>query len=251
MRIIAILVLTFFFINLQAQDKLERLNKMFEEKDTSSLLEFINEWARESDSLANSYYIENDTLRTVYELFNKMYCPTKWRKLGRSEFGKSIYKKTKYIIVQSQFEFWLCHDYDEEYGLNDSCDYYEIPNFYPDVKIKNKTTLFLTPDYDSVLNKFLGTEQYDVGHFGLTSVARAKGISEEKMDFLNIYLNIVHGHWGGWIIGSAPYIGDIEFDKEFKTADATFGILYEGGETKFKKFMGLWLKIKSKMTWIT
>lgn len=244
-------ILLFACIFSKAQSKLDRLNSIYEQNDTISLISFLNEWANESRQLAKTNKISNDTLKSVDEIFKIMYCPTKWRKIGRSEFGKSIYRKTKFIIVQSKIEYKICHAYDKEFKLNDSCDQYIKYNYYPDIKIKGKTILYLTPEYDSLLKNFLGSEQFNVGEGGIMNPARAKGESEKRLRFLNSNLKIVHGHWQGWKIESHPFISEIEFDMTYKKSIVYFSILYEGGETKFRRLFWKWRKVKSKMKWIT
>ncbi len=244
-------LLLFMCSSSNAQNKLDRLNNIYNKNDTISLLDFLNEWANESRQLVQTNKISNDTLKSVDEIFKKMYCPTKWRKIGRSEFGKSVYRKTKFIIVQTHIKYSICHSIANEFNSNDSCDHYTINNYYPDIKIKNKTILYLTPEYDSLLNKFLGSEQYNVGERGIMNPAKAKGKSEAKLNFLNSYLKIIHGHWQGWEIESHPYISEIAFDMTHKKSTASFTILYEGGVTKFRRILWKWRKVKSKMTWIT
>lgn len=234
-----------------AQIKLDSLNSIYLKNDSVQLLNFLNEWAKESQQLSKSFNVSNDTLKSVDEIFKKMYCPTKWRKIGHSEFGKSFYRNSKYIIVQTQINYSICHAYDYDFKMNDSCDHYKITNYYPNIKIKNKTILYLTPEYDSLINKFLGTEQIEVGVGGIMNTAKPTGESAKKSNFLNTYLTIIHGHWEGWEIISHPYISEIEFHKTYKKSNVNFTLIYEGGETKFKRIFGKWRKINSKMTWIT
>lgn len=233
-----------------SQNSLDTLNAIYSRNDTIALLHFIDNWAKESDSLRNTVRTTNDTIKDVYSVYKEFYCPTKWRKIGKSEWKKSFYKKTKHIIVQTEIKYSICFSYNKIYDACDSCAEYSLLNFYPKISLKNKTTLYLTPAYDTLINKFLGNEQYDVGAKSIMNPAYAKGESAKRQEFLNKYLQIIHGHWNGWIINSDPY-ASIVFNKTFNNCDINFVLIYEGGVAKFHKHHKKWRKVNSKLTWIT
>ena len=60
--------------------------------------------------------------------------------------------------------------------------------------------------------------------------ARSKGESEKRKMFLENYIKIFHGHWGGyWQLHSYPEAESITFDKNMEYARVDFRLVYEGG----------------------
>ena len=125
-----------------------------------------------------------------------------------------------------------------------------ILNFRPQITC-NKTPLYLTKKYDEILNAFLGNSHYKLGTGGIMNPARSNGESEKRKVFLENYIKIWHGHWGGyWQLNSYPTCSSITFDKNFEYAKIEFVMVYEGGEAIMKNENGVWRLISSKRTWI-
>lgn len=120
--LLIILIEIFSLKQIKAQNKLERLNNMFIQKDTIALLNFINDWAKESQQLARNNLIFNDTLKSIDKMFKKVYFPTNWRKIIHIESGYTFYDNIQFVIVQTKISYSNCRSYDKKYKLNDSCD---------------------------------------------------------------------------------------------------------------------------------
>ena len=126
-----------------------------------------------------------------------------------------------------------------------------IMNFRPSIHCNGKIPLFLTETYEEMINAFLGNKFLPLGAGGIMNPARAKGQSEKRKLFLENYVKIFHGHWGGyWQLYSYPQVYSIIFDNNMEYARIDFRLVYQGGEAFLKNENGVWTLISSKLTWI-
>lgn len=126
-----------------------------------------------------------------------------------------------------------------------------IVNFRPIINCYGKLPLYLSPKYSDILNAFLGDKHLPLGAGGIMNPARSIGQSEKRKKFLERYIKIWYGHWGGyWQLYSYPTAYSVTFDKEMKYAKVDFRMVYEGGEALLKKDNGKWILISAKRTWI-
>jgi len=127
----------------------------------------------------------------------------------------------------------------------------QIKNFRPRISVQNKKTLYLIPKYDILLNAFLGNTHLPLGSGGIMNPARTKGESAKRQKFLEHFIKIWYGHWGGyWQLYSYPTATSIVFDKDMRYAQVNFRFVYEGGEAILKNNKGKWELLSSKRTWI-
>ena len=83
------------------------------------------------------------------------------------------------------------------------------------------------------------------------SPAKSKCESDKRKQFLENYIKIWYGHWGGyWQLNSYPYAQKITFDRKFENAVVDYRMVYEGGFAYFKKVNGIWVLIQARRTWI-
>ena len=126
-----------------------------------------------------------------------------------------------------------------------------IVNFRPRININGKFPLYLSSKYNDILNAFLGNKHLPVGTGDIMTPARSSRQSEKRKNFLNNYIKIWYGHWGGyWQLHSYPKAYSITFDKDMKYAKIDFRMVYEGGEALLKNDNGKWILISAKRTWI-
>lgn len=136
--------------------------------------------------------------------------------------------------------------FDRKDSLTDS-----IVNFRPQINCNGKLPLYLNSNYSDILNAFLGKKHLPIGAGGIMNPARSTGQSEKRKEFLENYIKIWHGHWGGyWQLYSYPNAYSITFDKEMKYARVDYRMVYEGGEALLKNYKGNWVLISAKRTWI-
>lgn len=121
----------------------------------------------------------------------------------------------------------------------------------PAVESTDKKPLYLNSKYNEILNAFLGNKHLPLGAGGIMNPARSKGQSAKRKMFLEKFIKIWYGHWGGyWQLISYPEANSITFDKEMKYARIDFRMVYEGGEAILKRENGIWKLISAKRTWI-
>lgn len=154
------------------------------------------------------------------------------------------------LLASTIYEFGpegtIARSYEANNELIDS-----IEDFRPLIKCENKKVLYLTQDYEVLLNAFLGHESIPLGTEGIMNPAKSKNDSEERKLFLENFIKIWYGHWGGyWQLITYPLAYSITFDKNMEYARIDFRVVYEGGEAILKNNEGKWSLISSKKTWI-
>lgn len=126
-----------------------------------------------------------------------------------------------------------------------------IVNFRPIINSNGKLPLYLSSKYNDILNAFLGNNHLPLGTGGIMNPARSSRQSEKCKKFLENYIKIWYGHWGGyWQLNSYPKAYSVTFDKEMKYAKVDFRMVYEGGEALLKNDNGKWILVSAKRTWI-
>ncbi len=126
-----------------------------------------------------------------------------------------------------------------------------VDNFYPNIIQPKATPLYITEKYNKLLNDFLGNTHSPFAEGGIMNIAKSKGESAGRQKFLENYIKIFYGHWGGyWQFLSYPSISALVFDKDFKYAKIFYRMIYEGGEAYLKYESNTWKLISMKRTWI-
>ncbi|PWT71247.1 MAG: hypothetical protein C5B59_18575 [Bacteroidetes bacterium] len=236
----------------------------YNSKSLETLQLFFENWASETRAVSNAEFLElNDTEKNIYEIFQAFYDPKDIPRDGGSAFGNEIYKNAKYLILQDKIEYTLVDSIanlfqDDKAILNNAvlnnrtkgnCD--SLVHFRPRLSFTEAKCVFLTGQYDSLLNKFLGNKYSNLGTGSIMSPARAKGESEKRMKFLSKFVKIWYGHWGGyWQLYSYPYATRILIDRDLQNALIDYRMIYEGGYAFMHKTNGKWELVKAKRTWI-
>jgi hypothetical protein len=82
------------------------------------------------------------------------------------------------------------------------------------------------------------------------NTAQAKGESLKRQQFLQNFIKIYYGHWGGsWKYLTYPSIGALVLDKDMKYAKIIYGMIYESGEAILENKNGAWKLIAIKRIW--
>lgn len=249
---------------------------------------FFNNWLAETPPVSDSAFKSlNDTIQNVYLVYKGFYNPTNIDMAGGSEWGKDIYSGVKYLLMQDKISYGFVDTLDKEILLQkvlagltgvdtsrlhmlldryngdtgrlerDFLDwpiakaYTQLNDFRPKLEITKPEAVVLTSDYERLLNAFLGNENYKLGTGNIMAPARSKGESLKRQTFLENYIRIWHGHWGGyWQLNSYPYVERITFDAKFENAVIDYRMVYEGGYAYLKKVDGVWKVMQAKRTWI-
>ena len=108
-------------------------------------------------------------------------------------------------------------------------------HFRPVVGFENATVLYLTDEYEQIIEEFL---------------EESRDLLWERIGFLRTHMPIDPGHWDGWNIVTGPQVGLFEFQPGLHSALVYFSILYEGGQSTLVKDGDAWKLIESQLTWI-
>ncbi|WP_457288395.1 hypothetical protein [Pedobacter sp. UYP24] len=127
---------------------------------------------------------------------------------------------------------------------------YSFTNFRPRITQVPGVTLYLTKKYEDELKKFLGNENIPFATGGAENIAQATGESKKRMTFIENFIKIAYGHWGGnWELKTPPSIHSITFDKDFKFAKVDYMLIYEGGTAFFSLENGNCKLLSAKINW--
>ncbi|MGB8192787.1 MAG: hypothetical protein WCF67_12745 [Chitinophagaceae bacterium] len=231
---------------------LKKLESFHSKKKTDSLIKFFADWNRAISPTAKASIIQNDTIKSLYDIHYAFYKPRDLLKLGNWEWGNKLNESSKYVVVSTSINYVVL-DTDNIGDAEIDLKYINtIFNFRPIVAdIDNTNVLYLTGEYQNALNRFLGNKYADLGTGNIMDPAMPKGESEKRYRFLRPYIPILHGHWGGyWHIETHPDISRIVFNKQLTKARIYFRVGYQGGEATMIKMNGEWKLEKSKETWI-
>ena len=123
--------------------------------------------------------------------------------------------------------------------------------FRPQVSFPDKKIVYLTYEYEQLLNKFLGNTHVELGENGIMQPAYTKDESHQRMLFLTKAAKIYYGHWGGyWQYETYPEATSIIFDTRMQRAVINFRFIYEGGVVYMEKKDGEWTVVSGELTWI-
>jgi hypothetical protein len=256
-RVLFSICLLFFITASRGQKRDTLLLNAYKANSLTELQSFFDKWGVETSAISNEELSKlNDTLKNIYQVFQLFYNPKDINRIGGSEWGNDIYKNVKYFLTQDKICFaivdTLIRDTTlDKLGFSNSKEYDTLTDFRPQLSFPNTKCLTLTKYYADLLNSFLGDNHYKLGTGSIMSPARAKGESEKRMKFLENYIKIWYGHWGGyWQLHSYPYASRITLDKDFQNAVVDYRMVYEGGCAYFKRINSDWALIKARRTWI-
>ena len=281
-------LLFFTLIICRAQNQEQLLLQAYRSHSSEKLEQFFDKWVQETPPLSVAAFQKlGGAVQNVYMLFQQFYNPKEIQRVGGSEWGNDIYKKAKYFLLQDMIRFAIVDTLDKDILLqkeyarlakesNITIDsvirqykadpklainlFVEWPtakkletieHFRPRVSFQSPKTIVLIAEYDSLLNRFLGSSHFPLGSGNIMSPAVSKGESANRQKFLENCIKVWYGHWGGyWQLHTYPLVNSIIFDKSLNHALVNFRMVYEGGYAYFKKVNGTWTLVEAKRTWI-
>ncbi len=188
------------------------------------------------------YYDEEEMAAYAINAINKIAGPDSLKSLLIDRI------KNRYNYYQQTINSFGPYGYlykDSSLKLIDS-----LINFRPNVTQAIGIPLYLTKKYELEILDFLGTTSKPFAAGGLENISEASGESANRQNFLERFVKVAHGHWGGyWDLKTPPSIYAITFDKEFKYAKVDFNLVYEGGSVFLKFEEGNWQFMSAKRTW--
>ena len=225
------------------QTKLEMLERAYKNNSKKELKVFLDNWSREITPITNeelSTY--NDTIKEAYKVFVDFYNNYRLDSSYSKEYN-DMYENVDFLIVPNALYIFfedslLYRDWFERNGkLTDS-----IMNFRPTVQCNGKIPLYLSKKYKEGMDIFLKDKEKKYKYLSL---------DRTKESFLDNYVRIVSGHWGGWHLCSFPIIYVIIFDKDMKYVEINYRDSWcTGGKVIFKKEGDTWMFFRKNSRWI-
>ncbi len=231
------------FISRSVRVIVDALEDAYSHKSESKYMDILNEW---NNNISSKPFdsIDSEIERDVYRIFQVFYNPFDISRLGEHEWGE-LYEGYRFAVVQNCIYYNYSFD-SEDYEERDS-----IGDFRPEIHIDGKTILYLTPDYHEAIYTFLGAEYNPLGTGSIMNPASPTGESQERLDFLQTYLAIIPGHWGGYYhIETHPDVSFIAFNENIDKARLSFRVGYMFGEADFEKNRNNWVMTHSAITGI-
>jgi len=223
------------------------IEKAYHDSSISLLDTFLNDWHRIKPKEISE--LKSTLEKDIYEIFTQIFRPEQLGLVSNGEFSDQFYYKPEYYIVQNTIKYHIEEKPNEEY------DWDSIPtlwDFRPNVSItKGKKVLYLTAEYDTVLNRFLDYEDIPLGQNNLMEPSMPIKETERKFSFLSSRLKILYGHWGNyWHLETHPEVSLINFTKDRKKAFVGYRIQYTFWCAEYIKDNGRWTRLKIESTGI-
>jgi hypothetical protein len=248
-------------ISIPADGLVRELENAFTLHSPRRMERFLRNWHRRFRQNETTLGAQNDTLRAVYDLFAVVFNPN----LLRRPTGAQSDSPYRYAVIQQEILFYTFNDTYFDRNFTSSTSRYHtlrlpdgrysiIENFRPQIKNPEIKSLYLSDDYRKAFDLFLGT--YDFSETlneggSLMNRVRFSPESRERWFFLQDFLYIQAGHWGGyWLYETPPWIGFILLNKSLDKAVVELRANYSGVEILFHKTASGWEKQKVIVEWI-
>ena len=220
-------------------DSLELLfNEAYEKLDTSSLrilLNHLSEISKPKDIEQIILEIEKD----IYSIFTRIYKPDSLAYLTNNRWNDGFYSSSNYFLVQNSIRFCADNKAQEIIVIDNA---QKLWDFRPELKFKNAKLIYLKPELDSAINRFLNHQYIPLGDNNLMIPAEPKLETKKRKDFLSKELKILYGHWGSyWHLETHPEIEIISFNSKRDSAFVSYRIRYSFWSASFVKQNDKWI----------
>ncbi len=217
----------------------QMLETAYMNDDKDLLVNFFLDWQSRFQSLSDAE-IEKQSreVRAVYEVYSKFYNPFDLASIVGPEIGVVSYEGVPFIIVQNSMYIQVINDHGETTFSE------RIIDFRPILEFEDVDVVYLTHDYQQLINRFLA--------HGAGSVDNCcDEESDARLAFIN-QVALVHSHdLRGWAIETPPTVSDIIFNSKLSHVTVSFRIISAGGETVLMKVDDGWEIKHSELSWTT
>ena len=238
----ALFVFFLFTIIACSQKESKILEKAYKHNSKEELKAFFDNWSREITPITNEELLTyNDTIQEAYKAFVNFYNSYRLDSSYSNEYN-GMYENVNFLIIPNALyiifeDSLLYRDWGERDGkLTDS-----IMNFRPTVQCNGTIPLYLSKKYKDILDVFLKEKEKKYKYLSL---------DRKKKSFIDDYVRIVSGHWGGWHLCSFPEVYSITFDEEMKYIVIDYRDSWgTGGGVRFKKEGDTWIFLDYISRW--
>ncbi len=231
------------------------LEMAYQQNSNEKLNQFLKNWINEYKPLTDNERKKLSPFeQNGYSIYEEFYKQNSY--FVDSLTSGSLYRKTKYFLVQNNLYIFLYDELDMQENIMLSLDglsdrSYEkiiVNDFRPIIKNPDYDVLYITDKYREILREFLLGEYDNVYNIEVNTEEIDEVLN--RVRFLNRELSVFPSHWlSPWRIESHPVIESIKFDKNFNNAIVSYNIEYYGKAVIFKKIDDLWKMGKSEIVW--
>ena len=230
---------------------LNELENAYAHQSKHSIENFFADWNKSVKQNSIEFINQNNSVKSIFEIYRTFYQPLDLLKLGDWEWGNSLNMNSKYVVVQNKMYYYIMpnDNFDNFLYWNENSD--SIIDFRPPIDVKLDKVLYLMDEYHEAVNRFLGSESSGLGEGNIMNPSRPIEESQKRYNFLREFIPILHGHWGGyWHIETHPEVSVIILNKKLDRAIVHFRVGYQGGEATLVKNNNKWTVQSSMATWI-
>jgi hypothetical protein len=189
-----------------------QLEDAYRSASDDQLAAFFRHW-HESVQPTHLESVQDPLERELYALYLAFFRPFNLDELmgqflqDSEETYNNRYDNAKYLVVPTKLRFRVGN------GSEDT-----LRDFRPDVQVPRIPVVFLTPEYQEALVRFLEgrTHVRDVDTANVSDDSLDDWF--ERFQFVNRQITIMPGHWDGWDLLSYPIVILVELNDEMTEA---------------------------------
>jgi len=131
------------------------LDSAFSKRSYKSLAFFFDNWNKRVTPNNSVQKGEDSVVKAVYDVFRVFYDPAEFYTLNDIKRKRLLQQFKHYCIIQNSIRYEVTDEW-EEYGVVAArSELREIADFRPEVNMPSQQVLYLLPEYDTVLRRFL------------------------------------------------------------------------------------------------
>jgi hypothetical protein len=182
-------------------------------------------------------------VQETYAVYEAFFDPCHITILNLGHFSMELNEGVQRVVLPDSIWVDLCSDMNGLLCTKRFC-FLSINEFHPRVSFPGKDILFLGDYERDIIMEFLGTECATVG---LTQHRLPEMEREARYQFIQKFIRVFPGHWGGWILSTQPQVSEIVFNRDYSEALIFYRVVYEHGKAFYKKVDGEWMYVSSEI----
>jgi hypothetical protein len=182
-------------------------------------------------------------VQEAYAVYEAFFDPCNLTILDQGEFSAELYEGLQRVVLPDSIWVDLCSDVNDLGSAKRFC-FLSINEFHPSVSFPGKEILFLSYYHRDIVLEFLGTE---CSTAGLQQNTLPESEKAARYQFIQKFIRVLPGHWGGWILSTQPMVPEIAFNSDYSEAIIFYELVYEFGIALYKKVDGEWTYVSSEI----
>jgi hypothetical protein len=214
------------------------------------------EWNRKIKPNTEEYILQNDTFKAIFNAFNSGFQPDTFKEFPYF-YQYWRYKDAadcciRYFVIPNAILFSIADENNFE-----NIDYRKLQidtlfNFRPHLDLEKQKILYLTPEYNNAINKFLKSKLNirDCVNIDNDSIKKLWADKGKRYKVISQYIRIFATFGTTRDVETHPIIYRIIFNKALTKAKLGFRIGEEGGYILVVKKRKKWVFKEYKITWV-